>query len=99
MLAAGTHDHEVSIVPDGMTQRETINYVGCENCGEDKLHYHHFHNTINVREELCKEFVDPWVKETKFDNVTHIYDDSLSSLADAVRQYELDTVGPQPFII
>ncbi|CAM6127707.1 unnamed protein product [Calypogeia fissa] len=95
MLVAGTHDHEVSFMPEGMTDWKHAFFYEWKS----RVTYHHFHNTITIREELCKKFVDPWVKETKFNNVTHIYDDSMAELADAVRKFELETVGSQPFIL
>ncbi|CAM6097494.1 unnamed protein product [Calypogeia fissa] len=93
-LVAGNHDHQVALMPEGATEKWQVQFYDWK----DRVHYHHFHNTIGQREELCKEFVDPSLKEMKFNNVTHVYDDSLSKQVDAVKQFELETVGSQPFI-
>lgn len=67
----------------------------------DPLSYYHYHNTINKREEVCQEFIDPGTvyvnprnKDDKF-----VYDDGMVVLVEHIKEFEMDTIGPQPFII
>lgn len=67
----------------------------------DPLNYYHYHNTINKREEVCEQFIDsnsvyvnPRNRTDKF-----AYDDGLAVLADHIKEFELDVIGPQPFIL
>ncbi|BBN02391.1 galactan beta-1,4-galactosyltransferase [Marchantia polymorpha subsp. ruderalis] len=65
-----------------------------------RLHYYHYHNTINHRQEVCEQFVDPSIRNaTRLDNVVHEFDDTMVPLAAQVRDFELRTVGELPTII
>lgn len=63
----------------------------------DPLNYYHYHNTINKREEVCDEYVDPnlvWVNpRNKSDRFA--FDDGLAVVAPRIKQFELDAIGPQ----
>ncbi|XP_024525280.1 galactan beta-1,4-galactosyltransferase GALS1 [Selaginella moellendorffii] len=64
---------------------------------KDQISYYHFHNTISEHQENCREFVKvPKHKTSKvwLNKVPYLYDDRLSSLADKVKEFELQTIGP-----
>ncbi|KAJ1259975.1 hypothetical protein BS78_10G196600 [Paspalum vaginatum] len=62
---------------------------------EHLIRYYHYHNTINVLSEVCREFVPippngglTWSEKTPW-----YYDDSMKRVADAVREFERATIG------
>jgi hypothetical protein len=62
---------------------------------EHLIRYYHYHNTINVLDEVCREFVPippkgglTWSEKTPW-----YYDDSMKRIADAVREFERKTIG------
>uniref|UniRef100_J3MFZ5 Glycosyltransferase family 92 protein n=1 Tax=Oryza brachyantha TaxID=4533 RepID=J3MFZ5_ORYBR len=62
---------------------------------EHLIRYYHYHNTINVLGEVCREFVPippkgglTWSEKTPW-----YYDDSMKRLADTVREFERKTIG------
>ncbi|KAL6603013.1 hypothetical protein ACP70R_043374 [Stipagrostis hirtigluma subsp. patula] len=62
---------------------------------EHLIRYYHYHNTINVLGEVCREFVPmppkgglTWSEKTPW-----YYDDSMKRVADAVREFERKTIG------
>ncbi|XP_062232718.1 galactan beta-1,4-galactosyltransferase GALS1-like [Phragmites australis] len=62
---------------------------------EHLIRYYHYHNTINVLGEVCREFVPippkgglTWSEKTPW-----YYDDSMKRVANAVREFERKTVG------
>ncbi|XP_051199208.1 galactan beta-1,4-galactosyltransferase GALS1 [Lolium perenne] len=62
---------------------------------EHLIRYYHYHNTINVLGEVCREFVSvppkgglTWSEKTPW-----YYDDSMKQLADAVREFEKKAIG------
>jgi len=62
---------------------------------EHLIRYYHYHNTINVLGEVCREFVSvppkgglTWSEKTPW-----YYDDSMKRVADAVREFERETIG------
>ncbi|TVU08204.1 hypothetical protein EJB05_41597, partial [Eragrostis curvula] len=62
---------------------------------EHLIRYYHYHNTINVLGEVCREFVSippkgglTWSEKTPW-----YYDDSMKRVADAVREFERKTIG------
>ncbi|CAN6220744.1 unnamed protein product [Urochloa humidicola] len=62
---------------------------------EHLIRYYHYHNTINVLDEVCREFVPippkgglTWSEKTPW-----YYDDSMKRVADAVREFERKTIG------
>lgn len=67
----------------------------------DKLRYYHYHGSINKRDEVCNVFVDSGNKTSVQRHEGHNYrlEETMAKLAKDVKQYELNTVGPQPFIV
>ncbi|XP_024382490.1 galactan beta-1,4-galactosyltransferase GALS1 isoform X2 [Physcomitrium patens] len=67
----------------------------------DPLNYYHYHNTINKRDEVCEDFIDKSVVYVNPRNRTDIYthDDGLAVLADHIKEFERDVIGPQSFIL
>ncbi|XP_024525344.1 galactan beta-1,4-galactosyltransferase GALS1-like isoform X1 [Selaginella moellendorffii] len=62
-----------------------------------QISYFHFHNTITEHQENCREFVKvPKNRTSKvwLNKIPYLYDDKLSTLADEVKQFELQTIGP-----
>ncbi|KAF8658454.1 hypothetical protein HU200_058906 [Digitaria exilis] len=62
---------------------------------EHLIRYYHYHNTINVLDEVCREFVPippkgglTWSEKTPW-----YYDDSMKRVADAVREFERKAIG------
>ncbi|RCV22313.1 hypothetical protein SETIT_4G211400v2 [Setaria italica] len=62
---------------------------------EHLIRYYHYHNTINVLDEVCREFVPippkgglTWSEKTPW-----YYDDSMKRVANAVREFERETIG------
>ena len=62
---------------------------------EHLIRYYHYHNTINVLGEVCREFVSippkgglTWSEETPW-----YYDDSMKRVANAVREFEKKAIG------
>ena len=62
---------------------------------EHLIRYYHYHNSINVLGEVCREFVPippkgglTWSEKTPW-----YYDDSMKRIADAVREFERKTIG------
>ncbi|EAZ01730.1 hypothetical protein OsI_23756 [Oryza sativa Indica Group] len=62
---------------------------------EHLIRYYHYHNTINVIGEVCREFVPIppnggliWSEKTPW-----YYDDSMKRIADTVREFERKTIG------
>ncbi|KAJ7534819.1 hypothetical protein O6H91_12G005300 [Diphasiastrum complanatum] len=63
-----------------------------------KIRYYHYHDTISYKGEVCREFVSPH-KQTStvwFEKIPYKYDGSMVPLAAAVKEFELQQIGPQP---
>jgi hypothetical protein len=62
---------------------------------ETLIRYYHYHNSINVLGEPCKEFVRRPVNgsKIKFDGVPYVYDDGMRRLGGEVRRFEKETIG------
>ncbi|KAL5199208.1 hypothetical protein ABZP36_020411 [Zizania latifolia] len=62
---------------------------------EHLIRYYHYHNTINVLGEVCREFVPvpPKGGVTWSEKTPWYYDDSMKRLADTVREFERKTIG------
>lgn len=62
---------------------------------EHLIRYYHYHNTINVPGELCRELVPVLPKGglTWSEKTPWYYDDSMKRLANAVREFEKRTIG------
>lgn len=64
------------------------------------LRSYHYHNTINVRGEVCREFPTGVNGEPNKLNITNCtIDRTMVVLAPVVKQYELAVIGKQPFIL
>uniref|UniRef100_A0ACD5ZEZ2 Uncharacterized protein n=1 Tax=Avena sativa TaxID=4498 RepID=A0ACD5ZEZ2_AVESA len=62
---------------------------------EHLIRYYHYHNTINVLSEVCREFVPvppkgglTWSEKTPW-----YYDDSMKRMANVVREFEKKVIG------
>ncbi|KAL3695315.1 hypothetical protein R1sor_009391 [Riccia sorocarpa] len=93
-MATGVHRSENLMFPrPGMDPDEVTTF-------EDwRMHYYHYHNTINHLGEVCLDFIDASVNETKLQNVTHIFDDTMVWVAPAVKQFELKMIGQLPPVL
>ncbi|KAJ0026175.1 hypothetical protein Pint_09147 [Pistacia integerrima] len=62
---------------------------------EKKIRYYHYHNTITVHEELCRELLPQSAKKrvTKYDNLPYVYDDSMKKLSNTIKEFERKTIG------
>lgn len=72
---------------------------------ETKIRYYHYHNSITVQGEVCRELVPMSAKKnvTWFNKLPYVYDDNMKKLASTIKQFELKTIGnvqeqqlPQP---
>jgi hypothetical protein len=65
-----------------------------------RIRYYHYHGTINNRDEVCNIFVDARNKTAVQSHEGHYHrlEETMAKLAKDVKLYELNTVGPQPFI-
>ncbi|XP_004238474.2 galactan beta-1,4-galactosyltransferase GALS1 [Solanum lycopersicum] len=62
---------------------------------ETKIRYYHYHNSITVHEELCREFLPMSAKHniTWFDKVPYEYDDSMKKLTQTIKDFERNTIN------
>ncbi|PHT33548.1 hypothetical protein CQW23_25348 [Capsicum baccatum] len=83
--AAGVHMSENVV---GRTLHQT----------ETKIRYYHYHNSITVHEELCRELVPMSAKQniTWFDKLPYVYDDNLKKLAQTIKDFERNTINAAP---
>ncbi|XP_009417284.2 galactan beta-1,4-galactosyltransferase GALS1 [Musa acuminata AAA Group] len=65
---------------------------------EDMIRYYHYHNSINVLGEPCREFVPlPAAGNvTWFEKIPYVYDDNMKRLGDTIRRFEKQTIGTIP---
>ncbi|CAN4123148.1 unnamed protein product [Withania somnifera] len=65
---------------------------------ETKIRYYHYHNSITVHEELCREFVPMSAKHniTWFDKLPYIYDDNMKKLTQTIKDFERNTITAAP---
>ncbi|KAJ6793246.1 galactan beta-1,4-galactosyltransferase GALS1-like [Iris pallida] len=64
---------------------------------ESVIRYYHYHNSINVAGEPCRVFVprpDGPGNVTWFEKAPYVYDDSMKRVADDVKKFEEQTIGP-----
>lgn len=59
------------------------------------IRYYHYHNSINVLGEPCREFVPMPAKgnATWYEKIPYVYDDSMKRLGDSIKQFEEETIG------
>ncbi|XP_030444297.1 galactan beta-1,4-galactosyltransferase GALS1 [Syzygium oleosum] len=62
---------------------------------EDRIRYYHYHNSITVPGELCRELLPASAKRnvTWYDKRPFVYDDSMRKLAPAIKEFERDAIG------
>lgn len=63
---------------------------------ESLIRYYHYHDSINVLGEPCREFVPMPSKGnvTWFEKVPYVYDDNMKRIADTIKKFEERTIGP-----
>lgn len=62
---------------------------------ESMIRYYHYHDSINVLGEPCRELVPMPSKGnvTWFELVPYVYDDNMKRIADTVKKFEERTIG------
>ncbi|MQL68296.1 hypothetical protein Taro_000589 [Colocasia esculenta] len=62
---------------------------------ETKIRYYHYHDSINILGEPCREFVPMPAKGnlTWFEKIPYDYDDNLKRIADTIKLFEQQTIG------
>ncbi|KAL6912239.1 hypothetical protein ACP4OV_001044 [Aristida adscensionis] len=62
---------------------------------ESLIRYYHYHNSINVMGEPCREFVPVPANGSKimFEGAPYVYDDSMKRLAGEIKRFEQETIG------
>lgn len=62
---------------------------------ETKIRYYHYHNSIQVLGELCREFLPLSAKNngTWYNGLPYVYDDNMKKLAATIKDFERNTIG------
>ncbi|KAL5845550.1 hypothetical protein ACOSQ3_011603 [Xanthoceras sorbifolium] len=62
---------------------------------ETKIRYYHYHNSITVHEELCREFLPQSAKKnvTWYNKLPYVYDDNMKKLVKTIKEFERKTIG------
>ncbi|XP_011041123.1 PREDICTED: uncharacterized protein LOC105137176 [Populus euphratica] len=62
---------------------------------ETKIRYYHYHNSIQVLGELCREFLPLSAKNnvTWYNGLPYVYDDNMKKLASTIKDFERNTIG------
>ncbi|XP_062222213.1 galactan beta-1,4-galactosyltransferase GALS1-like [Phragmites australis] len=62
---------------------------------DNLIRYYHYHNSINVMGEPCREFVPMPVNgsNTMFEGVPYVYDDNMKRLVGEIKRFEKETLG------
>ncbi|GFZ10589.1 glycosyltransferase family protein [Actinidia rufa] len=62
---------------------------------ETKIRYYHYHNSITIYGELCRELLPMSAKHnvTWFDNLPYVYDDNMKKLATIIKDFERSAIG------
>jgi len=62
---------------------------------ESLIRYYHYHNSINVMGEPCREFVPKPTNGSKlmFEGIPYVYDDNMKRLAGEIKRFEEATIG------
>lgn len=61
---------------------------------ESMIRYYHYHDSINVLGEPCREFV-PMPRKgnvTWFEKIPYVYDDNMKRMAGTIKQFEEQTI-------
>ncbi|XP_021900712.1 galactan beta-1,4-galactosyltransferase GALS1 [Carica papaya] len=62
---------------------------------ESRIRYYHYHNSITVHEELCREFLPESAKKevTLYNKLPYVYDDNMNKLVNTIKEFERRTIG------
>lgn len=62
---------------------------------ETKIRYYHYHNSITVAGELCRDLIPLSAKKkvTWRDKRPFVYDDNMKKLASTIKEFERRTLG------
>ena len=62
---------------------------------ETKIRYYHYHNSITIKGELCRELLPMSAKHnvTWFDNLPYVYDDNMKKPAAIIKDFERSAIG------
>ena len=62
---------------------------------ETKIRYYHYHNSISINGEPCRELLPLSAKNnvTWFEKIPYVYDDNMTKVADTVKQFERNAIG------
>ncbi|KAJ4891566.1 hypothetical protein Rs2_31314 [Raphanus sativus] len=64
---------------------------------ETKIRYYHYHNTITVHEELCREMLPVSAKDsvTLYKKLPYVYDEKMKKLVNRVKEFEEKKLGAE----
>ncbi|XP_073276827.1 galactan beta-1,4-galactosyltransferase GALS1-like [Primulina huaijiensis] len=62
---------------------------------EAKIRYYHYHNSITVHEELCRNILPITAQSTTtwVEKIPYVYDDKMRSLVPVIKEFERNTIG------
>lgn len=62
---------------------------------ETRIRYYHYHDTIMVHQELCRNLLPLSATKatTWLDKIPYVYDDNMKKLAPIIKQFERTTIG------
>ncbi|KAF9683295.1 hypothetical protein SADUNF_Sadunf05G0198000 [Salix dunnii] len=62
---------------------------------ETRIRYYHYHNSIQVLGELCRELLPLSAKNnvTWYNKLPYVYDDNMKKLASSIKEFERNTIG------
>lgn len=62
---------------------------------EARIRYYHYHNSITVHEELCRNLLPMSAANatTWLDKIPYVYDNTMKKLAPTIKQFERNTIG------
>lgn len=62
---------------------------------ETKIRYYHYHNSITVPGELCREYLPVSAKDnvTWYNKLPYVYDDNMKKLVTTIKDFERNTIG------
>ncbi|KAL6493322.1 Galactan beta-1,4-galactosyltransferase gals1 [Orobanche gracilis] len=62
---------------------------------ETKIRYYHYHNSITVHEELCRNLrpINAKNATTWLNKIPYVYDDDMKKLASVIKKFERDAIG------
>ncbi|XP_075516674.1 LOW QUALITY PROTEIN: galactan beta-1,4-galactosyltransferase GALS1-like [Primulina tabacum] len=62
---------------------------------EAKIRYYHYHNSITVNEELCRNILPITAQSTTtwVEKIPYVYDDNMRSLVPLIKEFERNTIG------